>query len=282
MTFAISRPPLVGRCRLSALMIPVVKDWSRPNGLPIANTDWPTLRSSECRRNWWRQVPGGIHPNRPPHHNLARYPTTCASSTWPDASRTASSIRAFDHMVVGDDVSCLIPHESRARLRGHPFRVGRRLQPGCESRPLAPRRETHARTAQSLSVRDRPGFRAARSCAALWPSRTAGRNRAVRYRRRGRSKSNKQKPAETMVHCGRSLSQQAVNKLLRVNLFPDRKIASATLIPKFASEAAAASDCELRESGHWLRYHDHSLIWFCREQSLNVGLRRSSASRWFT
>jgi hypothetical protein len=37
MTLATSRPPLVGRRRLSALMIPEVSDWSSPNGLPIAN-----------------------------------------------------------------------------------------------------------------------------------------------------------------------------------------------------------------------------------------------------
>jgi hypothetical protein len=36
MTSAISRPPLVGRRRFSALMMPLVSDWSRPNGLPIA------------------------------------------------------------------------------------------------------------------------------------------------------------------------------------------------------------------------------------------------------
>jgi hypothetical protein len=37
-TLVISRPALVGRRRLSALMMPVVSVWSSPNGLPIANT----------------------------------------------------------------------------------------------------------------------------------------------------------------------------------------------------------------------------------------------------
>jgi hypothetical protein len=46
-TLVISRPLAVGNRRLSALMMPVVSDWSRPNGLPIANTDCPTLRSSD-------------------------------------------------------------------------------------------------------------------------------------------------------------------------------------------------------------------------------------------
>ena len=35
----ISRPLLVGSRRLSALMMPLVSDWSSPNGLPIANAD---------------------------------------------------------------------------------------------------------------------------------------------------------------------------------------------------------------------------------------------------
>ena len=47
MTSAISRPLLVGSRRLRALMMPVVNDWSRPNGFPIANTNWPTFRSAD-------------------------------------------------------------------------------------------------------------------------------------------------------------------------------------------------------------------------------------------
>ena len=46
-TLAISRPLLVGKRRLSALMMPLDIDWSSPNGLPIANANWPTLRSDE-------------------------------------------------------------------------------------------------------------------------------------------------------------------------------------------------------------------------------------------
>ena len=38
--------------RFSALTTPVVSVWSRPNGLPMANTFWPTIRS--------RLVPTGI------------------------------------------------------------------------------------------------------------------------------------------------------------------------------------------------------------------------------
>ena len=38
-TFEISRPLLVGSRRLSALMMPLVSDWSSPNGLPIANAN---------------------------------------------------------------------------------------------------------------------------------------------------------------------------------------------------------------------------------------------------
>ncbi len=36
MTSAISRPVLVGKRRFSALMMPLVSDWSNPNGFPIA------------------------------------------------------------------------------------------------------------------------------------------------------------------------------------------------------------------------------------------------------
>ena len=42
-----SRPSLVGIRRRTALITPVVSVWSRPNGLPIAKVDWPTLRSAE-------------------------------------------------------------------------------------------------------------------------------------------------------------------------------------------------------------------------------------------
>jgi hypothetical protein len=45
MTLAISRPAAVGRRRLSALITPVVSDWSSPNGLPMAKAACPTLRS---------------------------------------------------------------------------------------------------------------------------------------------------------------------------------------------------------------------------------------------
>ena len=46
-TLAISLPLLVGSRRFSALMMPLDMDWSSPNGLPIANAIWPTLRSEE-------------------------------------------------------------------------------------------------------------------------------------------------------------------------------------------------------------------------------------------
>ena len=46
-TLAISLPLLVGSRRFSALMMPLDMDWSSPNGLPIANANWPTLRSEE-------------------------------------------------------------------------------------------------------------------------------------------------------------------------------------------------------------------------------------------
>ena len=47
MTLAISRPLDVGSRRLSALMMPLDIDWSSPNGLPIANANWPTFRADE-------------------------------------------------------------------------------------------------------------------------------------------------------------------------------------------------------------------------------------------
>ena len=46
-TFEISWPLLVGSRRFNALMMPLVSDWSSPNGFPIANADCPTLSSLE-------------------------------------------------------------------------------------------------------------------------------------------------------------------------------------------------------------------------------------------
>ena len=44
---------LIGRCvtdwisRPVALTMPFVSVWSRPNGLPMANADWPTCKSAD-------------------------------------------------------------------------------------------------------------------------------------------------------------------------------------------------------------------------------------------
>ncbi len=45
MTSRIVRPVTAGMVRPRALTMPVVRLWSRPKGLPMAKTFWPTCRS---------------------------------------------------------------------------------------------------------------------------------------------------------------------------------------------------------------------------------------------
>ena len=66
MTSASSRPSAVGERRFSALMMPVVRVWSRPNGLPMAKAHCD-LRSSGSPR-----VIGGGDRELPPTRSTAR------------------------------------------------------------------------------------------------------------------------------------------------------------------------------------------------------------------
>ncbi len=58
-TSRIGRPPAESISRPTALMMPVVRVWSSPNGLPMANTFWPTSRSAERPTGMGRSLAAG-------------------------------------------------------------------------------------------------------------------------------------------------------------------------------------------------------------------------------
>src|SRR5262249_15747102 len=91
-TLVISRPLAVGSLRLSALMMPVVSDWSRPNGLPMANTDWPTFRSSEVPIAIGGGGRRGLSTRRTPRAWLGAGWGVGGRKTWPEGRRTGTEL----------------------------------------------------------------------------------------------------------------------------------------------------------------------------------------------
>ena len=97
-------------------MTPVVSVWSRPNGLPMANTFWPTCRSLDVPMRERAQAFGAA----PSIFSTARSfsgaaPTSLASQVDVVGERDAGArLRALDDVEVGDDVARVVPDEAGA------------------------------------------------------------------------------------------------------------------------------------------------------------------------
>ena len=101
--------------RPRALITPVVSVWSRPKGLPMANTFWPTLRSRErADRERRAACPPARRSCSTARSWSGARPTGCAFQVDWSESVHLGPARALDHVEVGDDVPALVPHEAGA------------------------------------------------------------------------------------------------------------------------------------------------------------------------
>ena len=107
--------------RPRALMTPVVSVWSRPNGLPMAKTFWPTCRSAELPTAMGQQLaPGGVDVQ---HGEVlvgvGADQRRSVGGVVGQRDTSAQAWRVLDDVEVGDDVAVLVPDEARAGALRH-------------------------------------------------------------------------------------------------------------------------------------------------------------------
>ena len=106
MTLLISRP--------RPEITPVVSVWSRPNGLPIASTFWPTLSVADWPIGSGSSFCGGASMCEHREVLVGRGADDLRRVGRAVVERDRRAVADLDDVEVRDDVAVLIPHEARA------------------------------------------------------------------------------------------------------------------------------------------------------------------------
>ena len=119
MTSWMVRPVTAVISRPSALTTPVVRVWSRPKGLPMANTFCPTCRSCDSPTVIGRSLSAGAVICSTARSRSGAAPTSTAFQELLIGQGHLQPVGVGDHVVVGDDPPLLVPDEARAGPLGN-------------------------------------------------------------------------------------------------------------------------------------------------------------------